>query len=113
MPCSRLSRVQIAQADGRGRQTLKRPAADAAKIKAPINARYGELDTRITDGWKAFGEALTAAGVPQEGHIYKAANHDFRIDTTHRYDEATARETWEHTLNWFNKYLRAEPKPSL
>src|SRR6516165_7394472 len=29
-------------------------AADAAKIKAPINAQYGELDTRITDGWPAF-----------------------------------------------------------
>src|SRR6202045_4568803 len=29
-------------------------AADAAKIKAPINAQYGELDPRITDGWPAF-----------------------------------------------------------
>src|SRR5438093_3325309 len=26
-------------------------AADAAKIKTPINAQYGELDPRITDGW--------------------------------------------------------------
>ena len=34
-------------------------AADAAKIKAPINAQYGELDTRITDGWPAFDAALT------------------------------------------------------
>jgi carboxymethylenebutenolidase len=29
-------------------------AADAAKIKAPINAQYAELDTRITAGWPAF-----------------------------------------------------------
>ena len=29
-------------------------AADAAKIKAPINAQYGELDARITDGWPAL-----------------------------------------------------------
>ena len=29
-------------------------AADVAKIKAPINAQYGELDTRITSGWAAF-----------------------------------------------------------
>ena len=36
-------------------------AADAAKIKAPINAQYGELDTRITDGWPAFDAALTQA----------------------------------------------------
>jgi len=45
-------------------------AEDAAKIKAPINAQYGELDTRITGGWPAFDAALTKAGVPHEGHIY-------------------------------------------
>jgi carboxymethylenebutenolidase len=38
-------------------------AADAAKIKAPINAQYGEQDTRITDGWPAFDVALTEAKV--------------------------------------------------
>ena len=64
--------------------------ADAAKIKAPINAQYGELDKRITDGWPAFDTALTEAGVPHEGHIYKGANHGFHNDTTPRYDEAAA-----------------------
>src|SRR5258708_5684530 len=49
-------------------------AEDAARIKAPINAQYGQLDARITDGWPAFHNALTAAGVPHEGHIYKGAN---------------------------------------
>jgi carboxymethylenebutenolidase len=82
-------------------------AADAAKIKAPINAQYGELDSRITDGWPAFDTALGAAHVPHEGHIYKAANHGFHNDTTPRYDEAAAKEAWQHTLDWFNKYLRA------
>jgi carboxymethylenebutenolidase len=87
-------------------------AADAAKIKAPINAQYGELDTRITDGWPAFDAALTQAQVPHEGHIYKGANHGFHNDTTPRYDEVAAKEAWQHTLDWFNKYLRAEPKTS-
>ena len=82
-------------------------AADAAKIKAPINAQYGELDTRITGGWAAFDAALTQAHVPHEGHIYKGANHGFHNDTTPRYDEAAAKEAWQHTLDWFNKYLRA------
>jgi carboxymethylenebutenolidase len=82
-------------------------AADSAKIKAPINAQYGELDERITGGWRAFDGALTAAGVPHEGHIYKGANHGFHNDTTPRYDEAAAKEAWQHTLDWFNKYLRA------
>jgi carboxymethylenebutenolidase len=82
-------------------------AGEAASIKAPINAQYGELDPRITDGWPAFDAALTEAKVPHEGHIYKAANHGFHNDTTPRYDEAAAKEAWQHTLDWFNRYLRA------
>jgi len=82
-------------------------AEDVAKIKAPINAQYAELDTRITSGWQAFDEALSKANVPHEGHIYKAANHGFHNDTTPRYDEAAAKEAWQHALDWFNKYLRA------
>ncbi|HSS14901.1 MAG TPA: dienelactone hydrolase family protein [Rhizomicrobium sp.] len=82
-------------------------AEDAAKIKAPINAQYGELDTRITGGWPAFDAALTAAGVPHEGHIYAKANHGFHNDTTPRYDEAAAKEAWMHALAWFDKYVKA------
>jgi carboxymethylenebutenolidase len=81
---------------------------DAAKIKAPINAQYGELDTRINEGWPAFDKALTDAGVPHEGHIYKAANHGFHNDSTPRYDEAAAKQAWDRTLGWFNKYLRPQ-----
>ena len=82
-------------------------AADAAKIKTPINAQYGALDTRINDGWPAFDAALTEAKVPHEGHVYAGANHGFHNDTTPRYDEAAAKEAWKRTLDWFNKYLRA------
>ncbi len=82
-------------------------AADAAKIKTPINAQYAELDTRITGGWPAFDSALTAAGVPHEGHVYKATNHGFHNDSTPRYDEAAAKQAWQRTLDWLNKYLRA------
>ncbi|MBV8565386.1 MAG: dienelactone hydrolase family protein [Methylobacteriaceae bacterium] len=81
-------------------------AAEAARIKAPINAQYGELDTRLTGGWPAFDAELTEAGVPHEGHVYKGANHGFHNDTTPRYDEAAAKEAWQRTLDWFDKYLR-------
>jgi carboxymethylenebutenolidase len=80
-------------------------AEDTAKIKAPVNAQYAELDTRLTSGWDAYEKALTAAKVPHEGHIYKNANHGFHNDTTPRYDEAAAKEAWQHTLDWFGKYL--------
>src|SRR6516165_4841287 len=49
-------------------------AADTAKIKAPVMAQYGELDTRITSGWPDFNAALTAAHVPHEGFVYAGAN---------------------------------------
>jgi carboxymethylenebutenolidase len=80
-------------------------AAEAAKIKAPILAQYGELDTRITSGWPDFDKELTAAHVPHEGFVYKGANHGFHNDTTPRYDDAAAKLAWQRTLEWFSKYL--------
>jgi carboxymethylenebutenolidase len=80
--------------------------ADVAKIKAPLLANYGELDTRISGGWPAFDAALTQAGVTHVGYVYPGANHGFHNDTTPRYDEAAAKLAWERTLDWFNKYLR-------
>jgi carboxymethylenebutenolidase len=82
-------------------------AAGAAKIKAPLLAHYGELDTRITSGWPAFDAALTAAHVPHEGYVYAVANHGFHNDTTPRYEEAAAKLAWQRTLDWFNKYLKS------
>ena len=81
-------------------------ASDTAKITAPINAQYAELDSRITDGWPAFDRELAAANVPHEGRIYKGTNHGFHNDTTPRYDEAAAKEAWQRTLSWFGRYLR-------
>lgn len=86
---------------------LQPSTADTLKIKAPINAQYGELDTWVTPGWPGFDATLTEAGVPHEGHIYKGANHGFHYDTTPRYDQAAAEEAWRRTLEWFNTYLRA------
>jgi carboxymethylenebutenolidase len=86
---------------------LQPNAADAARIKTPINAQYGELDARITGGWPAFDAALSDGRVPHEGHIYKNANHGFHNDTTPRYDLAAAEDAWRRTLDWLNKYLRA------
>jgi carboxymethylenebutenolidase len=81
-------------------------AAETAKIKAPVMAQYGALDTRITSGWPDFDKALTAAKVPHEGFVYANANHGFHNDTTPRYDEGAAKLAWTRTLEWFNKYLR-------
>jgi carboxymethylenebutenolidase len=81
-------------------------AADAARIKAPVLAHYGELDTRITSGWPAYDAALTDAHVTHAGYVYAGANHGFHNDTTPRYDEAAAKLAWQRTLGWLNKYLK-------
>jgi carboxymethylenebutenolidase len=83
------------------------PAADAAKIKAPLLLQYGALDARITGGWPAFEEALKANHVTYQGFVYEGANHGFHNDTTPRYDEANAKLAWQRTIDFFNKYLRS------
>ncbi|EPJ80151.1 MULTISPECIES: YghX family hydrolase [Pseudomonas] len=80
-------------------------AEDVVRIKAPLLLHYGELDTRINEGWPAYEKALKAAGKTYEAHIYPGANHGFHNDSTPRYDDAAANLAWDRTLAWFNKYL--------
>jgi carboxymethylenebutenolidase len=82
-------------------------AEDAARIKAPLLLHYASLDTRITQGWPAYEEALKANHVRYQAYIYEGANHGFHNDTTPRYDDAAARLAWQRTLDFLNKYLRA------
>jgi carboxymethylenebutenolidase len=82
------------------------PAADVAKIKAPMMLQYASLDTRITGSWPAYEEALKANHVQYEGFVYEGANHGFHNDTTPRYDEKAAKLAWQRTLDFFNKNLR-------
>ncbi len=82
------------------------PAAeDVPNIKAALQLHYGGLDQRINAGWPAYEEALKAAGVRYEAHIYEGANHGFNNDTTPRYDEAAAALAWERTLAFFAEHL--------
>jgi carboxymethylenebutenolidase len=82
------------------------PAADVAKIKAPLLLNYAGLDTRINGGWPAYEEALKANHVTYTAYVYDGVNHGFHNDTTPRYDEAAAKLAWNRTIDFFNKYLR-------
>ncbi|WP_413704550.1 YghX family hydrolase [Pseudomonas sp. Pseusp16] len=84
----------------------RQPATeDVPRIKAPLMLHYGELDTRINEGWPAFEKALKAGGKTYEAYIYPGCNHGFHNDSTPRFDEAAAKLAWERTLGWFKKYL--------
>src|SRR5688500_3153116 len=50
-------------------------AADVPKIKAAVLVLHGETDKRLVDARPACPEALQAAGVTHEGHIYPGTGH--------------------------------------
>ena len=83
------------------------PAADAAKIKAPLMMHDAEKDERIRAGWPAYEAALKAAGVPYQYFVYAGTEHGFNNDTTPRYDEAAATLAWQRTVDFFTKRLAA------
>jgi len=81
--------------------------ADIPKIKGAILVHHGALDTRLAATWPDYDKALTAAGVPHEGHIYPGAVHGFNNDATpERYNKAAATQAWDRTIEWFNQYAR-------
>lgn len=81
--------------------------ADVAKIKAAVLVQHGALDTRLVEAWPAYSDALVAANITHEGHIYPDSVHGFFNDATpERYNEETATEAWRNTLAWFNRYVR-------
>jgi carboxymethylenebutenolidase len=83
------------------------PPAEVPKIKAAVLVHHGANDARLVQAWPAYDEALKAAGVPHEGHIYPGAGHGFNNDATPaRYNKAAADEAWKLTIAWFNKYVR-------
>jgi carboxymethylenebutenolidase len=79
---------------------------DVPKIKAPLMIQSAEVDERINASWPAFEEALKAANVKYERHLYPGTQHGFHNDTTPRYDAAAAKLAWERTLAFFNKHVR-------
>ena len=80
--------------------------ADIPKIKAAVLVHHGALDTRLAGTWPAYDKALTAAGVPHEGHIWPNSVHGFNCDATpDRYNRDTATQAWALTIGWFNKYV--------
>jgi carboxymethylenebutenolidase len=82
------------------------PAADVAKIKAPLMLHYAGLDERINAGIDAYRKALEAGGKTFEIFIYDGVNHAFNNDTSSaRYDKAAADLAWSRTVKFFQKYL--------
>jgi carboxymethylenebutenolidase len=82
------------------------PVEDVPKIEAPLLLHYGELDTRVNEGWPAYEKALKENSKEYTGYIYANANHGFHNDTTPRYDKAAAELAWTRTVDFFNSKLK-------
>ncbi|MEZ5910320.1 MAG: dienelactone hydrolase family protein [Hyphomicrobiaceae bacterium] len=79
--------------------------AAVPSIKAPLLVHYAERDPRINAMRPAFEEALKAAGVRYEMHVYPGTQHGFHNNSTPRYDEAAAKLAWERTIAFFKTHL--------
>jgi len=79
--------------------------AEVPKIKAAMLIHYAENDPRIDEMWPGYEQALKAAGVRYEMHVYPGTQHGFHNNSTPRYSEAAAKLAWERTINHFKKNL--------
>ena len=77
------------------------------KIQAALLAIYAERDQRINQGIPAIEEAMQKNGKIYEKVIYLGADHAFHNDTGPRYNPDAARDAWNRTLGWFERYVKS------
>jgi carboxymethylenebutenolidase len=82
------------------------PTEDIDQINAPLLLHFGELDTRVNEGWPAYEAALKEQGKEYKAFVYPDANHGFHNDTTPRYDREAAELAWQRTIDFFRENLR-------
>jgi len=81
------------------------PAAEVAKIRAPLMVHDAGKDERVLAGWPAYEAALKANKVDYQHFVYEGAEHGFNNDRTPRYDEAAAKLAWSRTVGFFKAKL--------
>ena len=81
--------------------------SDVPNIRAAVLAIYGGNDNRINSGIPAIEEAMKANNKVYEKVIYPGADHAFHNDTSSRYNPEAAKDAWQRTLAWFEKYVRS------
>ena len=80
---------------------------EAAQIRAPILAIYGELDQGVSPVVAQQRAALMdAAGVAHETIIYPGAGHAFMNDRRPVYHPAAAEDAWRRIIAFFHENLR-------
>jgi len=81
---------------------------DIANITAPVLGIYGELDNRISMNVPALVEAMKQFNKPFEYKMYPGAAHAFFNDTGANYNYEAAKDAWQVTLSFLQKYLKRQ-----
>ncbi len=80
--------------------------SDWSDTACPVLGHYAEHDG-ATDRLPELRDALNAAGVESEFHVYPGTEHAFfNDDRPEVYDEASAGLAWSRTLEFFSQNLR-------
>lgn len=81
------------------------PAAEVARIRAPLLIHDAGKDERILAGWPAYEAALQANKIAYQHFVYAGVEHGFNNDTTPRYDDAAAKLAWSRTVAFLKEKL--------
>jgi carboxymethylenebutenolidase len=78
----------------------------APSLQTPWLGFFGDADASIpTDQVESMREAAKHASVPTEVVRYPEAEHGFNCDVRPSYHEASAKDAWGRTLDWFEANL--------
>lgn len=84
------------------------PLEQTAKITAPVLGLFGAEDQNPTTSDVAKIEAeLKRHRKAAEFHTYAGAGHGFHCEARPSYRPEAARDAWDRTLAWFDRYLKA------
>ena len=85
--------------------TPRYPVDIAGQLKAPVLGLYGGQDPNIKQEHVAqMRDALAAVHSNSQIIVYPDAGHGFNADYRPSYNEAAAKDGWQHMLDWFRKY---------
>jgi carboxymethylenebutenolidase len=85
------------------------PLVEEAKdLRAPWLGLFGDEDAGIpVEQVEALRVAAASSGQATEVVRYPDAGHGFHCDRRDSYHEASAKDAWQRTLDWFERYLLA------
>jgi carboxymethylenebutenolidase len=88
------------------------PIDRVKNIQCPILCNYAGADMAITESdINLLRQTLTKYGKNFDIKVYPGAPHAFFNDTRESYRPDAAKDAWNRTLQFYNKYLKISEKP--